>query len=389
MEHGYNRYYLMISCTEETSHYIPEVRSLVSELNDTLGQSNKLLITCVDWKHNVFPSDSSLSAQDSIDQQILTPSDGLIAILGNRFGSSVKHCQSGVEYEMQKASQDGKDVLLLFDESAPTPKTNAAAKQLARVAKFKDTYAQFRYDFNNAEEFRLQLRKWIIKIIFNKGKQTPHCNVFCSSRKNIELAYSLDMRLGSLENDTTDISEIRILNFAATSIVAADYVTPDMKNPMHLHIAHLMHLGICLELIITAPDTFAARDASIKMSNMHFLDDQSKVIRMTYHQALELIRSNPAYAAAYHDDPPRFRFLTTDIALPYAIMQVIHKPDFSYKDYIKVDLYSPYLDNDNNRRSFIVWAAQDNENYTFFEDSYRKIRKYSKNIRIGEDVTHA
>ena len=54
----------------------------------------------------------------------------------------------------------------------------------------------------------------------------------------------------------------------------------------------------------------------------------------------------------------------TDIALPYALFETIFEDDS--KNHIKVDLYSPLTQNDDNRPSFMVYKSENPDLYKHF-----------------------
>ncbi len=201
-------------------------------------------------------------------------------------------------------------------------------------------------------------------------------NIWMESRKVADPFYPLEDRLGPTHAQTTDILMIRIMNLAGTSIVLPDYVAPNM-NTIKQYVDNALTLGAALEMIITDPNSYAAKDAAVKMFNPYMIN-QVDTIKISYDKIRTMMSKDSLYKTAYNSMPRRFQAYTTDIVMPYSIMQIVYKPESASKNHIKVDLYSPNLDQDSDRRTFLIYETEDSENYQFFESSYFKIRKTAK-----------
>ena len=63
----------------------------------------------------------------------------------------------------------------------------------------------------------------------------------------------------------------------------------------------------------------------------------------------------------------------TSYAVPYSMM-LVKFDDQPERDHVKIDLHTPYLPQDLDRRSFYIFRKDDPLNFKFFEDNYAVIR---------------
>lgn len=130
-----------------------------------------------------------------------------------------------------------------------------------------------------------------------------------------------------------------------------------------------------LEIIITAPDSFAAAEAieNEKLGNGRLEEYPEAIFLSSYCNIYRLIEQDPIFIKAKKER--RFKFMVTEMALPYAIFQTVYKTGYTHNDHIKLDLYSEGLTSNMDRRSMIFFRDTDPENYTFFDNRYQYIRR--------------
>ena len=140
-----------------------------------------------------------------------------------------------------------------------------------------------------------------------------------------------------------------------------------------------------LEIIITAPGCMAAEEAaeSEKLGNGRLEEYPEAVFLSSYCSIFRLIENDPVFEKAKRER--RFKFMVTDMALPYAIFQIIYKEAYRGYDHVKVDPYSEGLTSNMDRRSMLIFRETDPENYLFFEARYQYIRNLKRSNKLIRD----
>jgi len=185
--------------------------------------------------------------------------------------------------------------------------------------------------------------------------------VVMNSRTVIDIAESLEDRWKYAK-------EVLFVNYSA-SIFLIPYIASDAvyKREHQFLFMEKMRSGTLFKFIIVRPNSWAAKEA-IK-NKMKIMASQEINKKDVFAMSLESLNT---MKATYSD---RLQYRTTDIALPYAAMQVINDDEHKYLDHIKIDLYSP-LSLDSERRSFIVKSGS--ENYNFFSNNIIEIWNEAK-----------
>lgn len=79
MKRGFTHYYYLISCPSDVQKELEVVLNTIDEINMTVGEENGVNIKCLYWKSNSRP-DSGDSGQNIINRQLLSKTDGVIAL---------------------------------------------------------------------------------------------------------------------------------------------------------------------------------------------------------------------------------------------------------------------------------------------------------------------
>lgn len=138
-----------------------------------------------------------------------------------------------------------------------------------------------------------------------------------------------------------------------------------------------------LEIIINAPGCDAAIEAAVhkKLGNNRLEDFPEAIFLSSYCNIQKLIEHDPVFHKAYYEDR-RFKFMVTDVALPYSIFQITYKTGFEQNNHIKLDLYSEGLTSNMDRRSTLFFKDNDPDNYNFFIRRYEYIRNQEKSNKL-------
>ncbi len=197
--------------------------------------------------------------------------------------------------------------------------------------------------------------------------------VIMSSRSQID-------NVKTLEERWKYAKEITLVNFASTAFIASSKVAPEYvsKNSWRELFQKKLKSGCTFRFLITEPNSYADFDASFsKMNIIKNVDvETSDIISMAFDGLEKEYQNLNNYGA------PRgnLEYRTTTICLPYGLILVTNDAEHSNLNHVKVDLYSPYLLDDSERRSFIIYS--DNENYAFFYKQIKKLLDTSKKPNV-------
>ena len=73
--------------------------------------------------------------------------------------------------------------------------------------------------------------------------------------------------------------------------------------------------------------------------------------------------------------PIHFWLYTLRTSMPFGIFNVEFMDEAKKYNHVKVDIYSAALDNEDDRRSFVIWQKDDPKNYKFFVDNFNDIKQ--------------
>ena len=221
---------------------------------------------------------------------------------------------------------------------------------------------------------------------------------YMSSRENIEKTLgTLEARFGAELVESIKkkepfrgrnrIKSIHMSCYAASLVLApqinmVDERAFDRGVLFNIFAELLKDEDFSLEIVITAPNSMAAKEAaeSEKLGNGRLEEYPEAVFLSSYCSIFRLIDKDPVFSKARSDR--RFKFMVTDMAMPYSIFQISYKADYNEYDHIKVDLYSEGLTSNMDRRSMVLFRKTDPENYSFFEERYKYIRNLKRSNQL-------
>lgn len=170
------------------------VARAVSELNQTVGASNNLVLELVVWEKNARPEMGRI--QGLINHQI-GEYDIFVGIMWRRFGTPSGTSGSGTEEEFRRAyaswhKTKRPNILLYFSEAlAPPPKSVEDARQLLKVAEFREEVEGkgLTWTYSEAESFDDVVRQHLYQLLLDE---------YCSKPKSKALEKPLNPKLKSL-----------------------------------------------------------------------------------------------------------------------------------------------------------------------------------------------
>lgn len=156
---------LMISCPGDVVHEIELLRHCVEIINTE--RDDDLWVELRYWVNDTI-SDAKQPAQESINEQIVQDSDGLIAIFNARLGTPVHDYPCGTDEEINLMLKAGKHVSLLFNNKPTIDLTKAdVLDQLKNLQEYKADKRSLTYykTFDSDESFintaKQEIRFWL------------------------------------------------------------------------------------------------------------------------------------------------------------------------------------------------------------------------------------
>lgn len=234
------------------------------------------------------------------------------------------------------------------------------------------------YDLANFERLKNKLKIWLDEIRENRNNN----NVLMLPRHEIHRRYSLDSRLHVSDGIYKSISKIRIMNFASNLLL----------NPVLGEIGHIPmnDLGLSeaiekimretnanVELILSKPTIYNLRDLETKIANKRAGSSEG-ALYSALATLYKNLTDNTIFAERNTVMPILFKLYVSKISIPFGIFNVEFLGKESRWNHVKVDLYSAGLNNEDDRRSFIIWQENDSKNYDFFIHNFDNIKRDSR-----------
>ena len=199
-------------------------------------------------------------------------------------------------------------------------------------------------------------------------------------RKRIQDIHTIDDRLHISDGYYKSIRKIRILNFAGNLLI-----NPEIGDSGHIEQMKDIKLNqamemimrestAALELILTKPTRYNLTDLETKVANQRAGSSTSAVYSAIYNVYKMLSDKSSVYYSAWNSLPARFCFYVMKVSIPFAIFNVEFLDKYREFNHVKIDLYSASLDNEDNRRSFVIWQKDDPANYSFFVNNFNSIK---------------
>lgn len=244
------------------------------------------------------------------------------------------------------------------------------------------------YNLEKIDKLKSQLKIWLENDIKEYSGIVTENNVLMLPRLKMHDRYSIDSRLHISDNIYKQICRIRIMNLASNLLINPEiaerghYSTKDIQLPVAIETI-LRDTDANIELILAEPNAYNLKDLKTKIANCTAGSPEG-----TLYSALSVLYKNLSTDTIYrrrNNDPPvRFHFHVMKTSMPFGIFNVEFLDDAQKYNHVKVDLYSASLDNEDERRSFVIWQRDDPQNYKFFVDNFNNIKR---NRQICERAT--
>lgn len=237
------------------------------------------------------------------------------------------------------------------------------------------------YDERNFEKLESGLKKWFDENVKERHSIMKGNNVLMLPRYKIQEYYTIDKRLHISDKLYKQIRHIRIMNFASNLVVNPEIGEIGHIPSKDIHLSDaiekiMQETNADIELILTQPNKYNLKDLETKVANLK-AGSSKGTLYSAFGTLYKNLTSDTIYAKHSSSIPVSFHLYVMKTSMPFGIFNVEFQEETRNFNHVKVDLYSAALDNEDSRRSFVIWQDEDPENYQFFVDNFTNIKKSS------------
>lgn len=224
-----------------------------------------------------------------------------------------------------------------------------------------------------------KLKDWLDNNVSEYSGKEQKKNLLMLPRKEIHNIYSIDSRLHITDGLYKNIRRIRIMNFASNLLINPEIGEkghiPSKDINLSAAIEKIMQeTEANVELILTEPTKYNLEDLRSKIANYN-AGSAEGALYSALATMYKNLSSDTIYRKRATEVPIHFRLYTLKTSMPFGIFNVEFLDDAKKFNHVKVDLYSAALDNEDDRRSFIIWQKDNLRNYKFFVDNFNVIKQ--------------
>lgn len=306
---------LMISCPSDVSDEVKTIEDVVRTINNTIGLSAGFAIRTLFWKECVIPT-AGKSAQDIINEQVLSRADAVIAVFGNKIGSKTEHYDSGTIEEIEETIKANKQVFVYFSNKSIRRDELDQIDQIEDVEKFKEKYSNkgIYWLYKSNSEFKNYVQSHLSGYVANLIMHELPIEVQKSEKKighEINLPDKIYSNITKAHEDiANDIKNGKIIKFYG--LRGATFVGPSEVNALVNAINE--NDQIETKFLISYPYSENIRDRLTSMDKYLEDDKCEKKWRNTYKKVFELVNQYARKENAevrFHDTVLLFRLLFT------------------------------------------------------------------------------
>jgi len=144
----------MIASPSDISEERKAIRQVIHNWNTIHSENRKIVLLPVEWKTHATPETRD-HPQNSLNRQILEPSDLLVGLFWTRLGTPTDEYVSGSAEEINRHVDAGKPAMLYFSDQPAKP-SSVDPEQYKRLQKFKDNWRDHALieEFEDPSDFR-------------------------------------------------------------------------------------------------------------------------------------------------------------------------------------------------------------------------------------------
>lgn len=245
------------------------------------------------------------------------------------------------------------------------------------VSDFKGI-TQLNYDPQDRDRLENKLRYWLAQDV-RDYTGPDRKNVLMLPRREVHNRYSIDSRFHISDGLYRQVNRVRIMNFASNILLNPEIGEREHQPAGDVRLSEAVQkimeeTHAKVELILSEPNPYNLRDLKTKVA-----DYNAGTAAGSLYSALttlhEKLTTDTVFRRNSTSMPVLFHYYVMRTSLPFGTLNVEFLGEARRFNHVKVDLYSAALDEEGNRRSFVVWQREDPENYQFFVDNFNAIKK--------------
>lgn len=233
------------------------------------------------------------------------------------------------------------------------------------------------YDSTQIEKMKVKLKLWLTDVQERTGIVRKN-NVLFRSRHEMDALYTIDELLHISDSIYKQIIQIRLMNLCCNHLINPQVCDPFHNAPGDIQLRDaiekiLNETNATMDLILLDPNEYNLKDVKTKIANRR-AGSAAGALYSALSALYKDLTEETIYAARYKSLPILFQIFMMKTSMPFGIFGAEFAGEASKYNYVKVDLYSAALDSEGNRRSFVIWQADDPENYSFFVNNFEKVK---------------
>lgn len=368
---------IFVASSSELKEEREELKLYIDSLNDRYVDYDIRLEAKL-WEY-MSKEHSDSRKQDEYNNELLG-SDMAIFMFGSRVGRYTKE-EFDVAVQNKRNKQNPQHIVTYFKDitfgTYELQKNDL--KNLKDILDLKhyisNDLEQIYVSFSNIADLQLQVSDEINRIIIKLLCQGTQNNVLMLPRQKIHEGFSIDRRLHISDGLYSEIREIRLMNICSNFIF----------SPNAINIAHdvddirisdaikkiMENGGTRFDVVLTEPNGYNLKDINTKIAN-HTQGSAKGQLYSSLDTLYKELKNNTIFSQL--SKKGQFNLYLMKISIPYAMLNVVFSRGYEEFNHVKVDLYSPMISNENDRRSFIIWQKNDWDNYKFFIDNFDLIK---------------
>lgn len=352
-----------------------------------------------------FPIDPNIGTANNCLRAVDERADIFVLVVGCRYGCVTETGHSITNMEYLRAKEKGIPIYAFVDKRIlnilplwrDNPDVNfQSTVDTPKLFEFVDTFRAndriWSFDFETAQDIISKLRAQLGYLFYDSlklkhGHKTSvkehndvmgKKNVLMLPRREIHNRYSIDNRLHISDGLYKQIRHIRIMNFASNLIINPEIGEIGHIPPKDIQLSDaiekiMRETKASVELILTKPSKYNLKDLETKIANHRAGSGKGAL-----YSALATLYKNLATDTIYAQNsvltPVLFQSYVMKTSMPFGIFNVEFLGEAKRLSHVKVDLYSAALDNEDARRSFVIWQDDDQENYQFFIKNFDNVK---------------
>lgn len=177
MSEKFIHYRILLSCPSDMETEREIIQRAVKRINEREASFKKIHFDIKHWSKDVLFSYGT--PQQRINEEIVYPSDLIIALFGSKLGTPTEKYASGTIEEIEKMIEMNKQVFVCFSKKKIVIDGDSEIAEIQNIVKVKEfqrnyngLYITYKSDDELIDRIEQQLRLYLNKIIINEDSET-------------------------------------------------------------------------------------------------------------------------------------------------------------------------------------------------------------------------